>query len=152
MVTYWVVFCDIIHQVFPFFPEYVEMILSYSVSDPIKSHVYCSWPFCFQFRWIFCLPLCCPLPLTLVFLSGPFLIGPFSRVPLSDSVQISLPILIPWLMPCYLSLFCIINSLLRFPWALLVLVCWILVPVKNIHLIWFVSMVLRCSMHLNICR
>ena len=43
MVRYWVVFYDIIRQVFlSLLPEYAEMILSYSVSDPITSHVYCS--------------------------------------------------------------------------------------------------------------
>ena len=48
MVPYWVVSCDITHKVFlSLFPEYVEMILSYSVYDPIKSRVYCSGYFCF---------------------------------------------------------------------------------------------------------
>ena len=40
VVPYWVVFCDIIRQVFLYFsPEYVEMIL---IAYPIKYHVYCS--------------------------------------------------------------------------------------------------------------
>ena len=48
VVPYRVVFCDIICQVFiSFFPEYLEMILSYSVAYPIKSHVYCSGYFLF---------------------------------------------------------------------------------------------------------
>ena len=48
MMPYWVVFCDIVCQVFLYlFPEYVEMVLSDSVSDPIKSHVYCLRSFCF---------------------------------------------------------------------------------------------------------
>ena len=56
MVPDWVVFCDIICQVFLFlFPEYVEMILLYSISDPIKFHVYCSGYFCFA------------IPLTMLF-------------------------------------------------------------------------------------
>ena len=55
MVPYWVVFCDIIHQVFPsLFPEYAEMIFSYPVSDPIKPHVYSSgYVFPVQFTMMF---------------------------------------------------------------------------------------------------
>ena len=49
MVLYWVVFCDIIREVFLYLLlEYAEMILSYSDSDPIKSHIYCYGPFCFD--------------------------------------------------------------------------------------------------------
>ena len=43
MVPYRVVFFDIFCQVFlSLFPEYVETVLSDSVFDPIKYHVYCS--------------------------------------------------------------------------------------------------------------
>ena len=46
MVPYWVVFCDITRQAFIFlFPEYMEIFFSDSISDPIKSHVYCSGSF-----------------------------------------------------------------------------------------------------------
>ena len=49
MVTDWVVFCDIIHWVFlSLFPEYVEIVFWYSVSDPIKYHLYCSGYFYFS--------------------------------------------------------------------------------------------------------
>ena len=49
MFSYWVFFCDIICQFFPsLLPEYVEMILSYSVLYPIKYHIYCSGYFCFS--------------------------------------------------------------------------------------------------------
>ena len=48
MVPYWMVFCDMVCQVFlSLFPEYAEMVLSDSVSDPIKSNVYCKIYFCF---------------------------------------------------------------------------------------------------------
>ena len=65
MVPYWVVFCDIVCQVFlSLFPEYTEMVVSDSISDPIKSHVYCSIYFfvyytvcrsivrCYWFGWL----------------------------------------------------------------------------------------------------
>ena len=49
MVPYLVVFCDIVFQVFiSFLPEYVEMVLLDSVSDPIKSHV------CFSRYFLLC--------------------------------------------------------------------------------------------------
>ena len=49
MVPYRVVFCDIVYKVFlSLFPEYLEMVLSYSVSDPIKSHSNCSRFFYFS--------------------------------------------------------------------------------------------------------
>ena len=49
MVPYLLVFCDMIRPVFLFFfPEYVEIILSYSVAYPIKSYVYCSRYFLFS--------------------------------------------------------------------------------------------------------
>ena len=54
MATYWLVFCDITRQVFlSLFPEYVEMVLSYSISDPIKSHVYCSGFFAVTLMMLF---------------------------------------------------------------------------------------------------
>ena len=43
------VFCDIVCQVFlSLFPEYVAMVLSDSVSDPIKYHVNCLRSFFFS--------------------------------------------------------------------------------------------------------
>ena len=43
MLLYWVVFCDIVCQVFlSLFLEYVEMVLSDYFFDPIKYHVYCT--------------------------------------------------------------------------------------------------------------
>ena len=48
MVPDWVVFCGIICQVFiSLFPEYVEIVFSYSVSYPINSHVGGLRLFCF---------------------------------------------------------------------------------------------------------
>ena len=48
MVTDWVVFCDIICHVFlSLLPEYLEMVFSYYVSEPIKSHAYFSGSFLF---------------------------------------------------------------------------------------------------------
>ena len=42
------VFCDIVCQVFlSLLAEYVEMFFPDSISDPIKSHIYCSRFFCF---------------------------------------------------------------------------------------------------------
>ena len=37
----------------PLFPEYVEMVLSYSVSDPIKYHFYCSGLFAVPLKILF---------------------------------------------------------------------------------------------------
>ena len=52
----WVFFCDITRKGFlSLFLEYVEIIFSYSVSDPIKYHEYCSEYVCF------------PVPLTMLF-------------------------------------------------------------------------------------
>ena len=58
-VPYRVVFCDMVRQIFLFlFLEYVEMVLSDSIFDPIKSHVDClEIFFVLPFRWLCCLPL-----------------------------------------------------------------------------------------------
>ena len=55
VVPYWVLSYHITPQVFlSLFPEYVEIILSYSVSDPIKYHVYCfGFFFLFYSRFMF---------------------------------------------------------------------------------------------------
>ena len=43
MVPNWVLFGEIVRRVFlTFLSEYVEMVLSYSVSHPIKYHIYFS--------------------------------------------------------------------------------------------------------------
>ena len=136
-------FFDTIRQVFlSLFPEYVEMIFSYSISDPIKYHVYgFGYPPPPLFHLRFYLPLYCLLPPVLAVASVPFLIGQSAWMSISGSFQIILPILFPWLMPCHFSLCCILHGLACFPGALLVLVCWILVPGKistcSASCLWF---------------
>ena len=152
MVPYWVVFCDIVCQVFlSLSPEYVKMVLSDSVSDPIKYDVYCSRCFCFA------------VPLTMLFasvLSVATGVGgcwwtisaravlvevdfwQFSNnLPSSYSVTYAVTFL--W---C-----CILHALVYSTGAYILLVCWILVLVKNILRLCFVPPVLICSMHGSIC-
>ena len=107
--------------------------------------------FVFPFHSQLCFSMYCMLPLVLVVVIDPFIIGPLSWISPSCSIQIILPIILPWLILRHLSLCCILHTLDRFLGALLALVCWILVLGKNIHLLCFVPMVLRCRIHPNVC-
>ena len=101
IVSYRVVFCDIVRQVFlSIFPEYVEIVLLNSVFGPIKSRVDCLRYFLvFSFRWLCFLPLYFPVPPVLVVFGGPSLLGPSSCKLLSESFQTNLQFLLLWLMP-----------------------------------------------------
>ena len=128
MVPYRVVICGIIRHFHPFFLEYVEMVLSYSVSDPIKYHFYCSRSFLFfLLHWQCCFLLCCILPPVLVVVGGPYLLGPSSLRSIAGIFQKFLQIILWWLMPLQYSLCCILHALVHFMGVFIVLVCWILV-------------------------
>ena len=120
--------------------------------------LFCLWPnkilcwwikFFLPLHWQFYLMLYCMLPLVFVVVGGQFLIGLFSWLMLSGSFQLILPILIPWLMPSFFSLCCILHVLGRFGGALVVLVCWILVLGKNIRQLCFVPLVLNFRIRTN---
>ena len=105
----------------------------------------------FPFHWRCCFWLYCPFPSVLMVVSGPSLVGKFSWMFLSGVFEIILSIVLPWLMPWYFSLCCILHALVLFPGAFIVSVCFTLVLGKNIHLLCFVPMVLICMMHPNMC-
>ena len=76
-----------------------------------------------RFHFWYCLSMCCPLPLVLVVVSGPILIGLFTWMSLCISFKIIHPILLLWLMPWHFSLLCIPHVLYHFPGALILSVC-----------------------------
>ena len=144
--------CDIIRQVFlSLFPEYVEIVFSYSVSDPIKYHVYCSGFFCFD------------VPLTILFydifsistgVGGcgwtisdmevctyvafyQFSNNPPNSASVADAIIFLITMNYKFTSPFYGSIGCI--GVLDFG------------PRKNIHLLCFVPLVLRYKIHPNIC-
>ena len=109
--------------------------------------------FVFPFHSRFYLPIFCQLPLSLVVVGGPFLLGKFVWMSPFGSFQTTPPIPLPWLMPWCLSWCCITHVLTHFLDELLLYVCcwWILGQGKSTHPIWCMPMVLRCRIHLNIC-
>ena len=151
MVPYWVLFFDIICQVFlSHFPEYVEIILSYSVAYPIKYHVYCCGYFCYAvpftmrfysllsvaigfggYEWpIYAREVC--MDVTFWKISN--------NLPNSASVADAMIFLM------------ILHSTCTGLSSGIVAVIGVLDfgPRKNIHLLCCMPLVLRCMMHLNI--
>ena len=147
-----VVLCDIIRHIFLYlFPEFVETILSYYISDPIKPHAYCSRYFCFA------------VPLTIIFaalLSIATGVGgcwwPISarailmdvsfwkfsnNIPNSDTVTEVVTFMI------------ILHSTCTGPFSggIACIGLFDFETSKNINLIFFVPLVLICRMHMNIC-
>ena len=152
VVPYWAVFGELIRQVFrSFLTEYVKMILSYYFLHQIKSHVYCSGFFLpFPSRCYF--PLCCQLKLALVVVGVPFLIVQSVCMWLFGSVK-KISLIPPhWLIPGRFSWYRIPLVLDRFLGAFQILVCFCLILGwgKNTHLLFCMSLVLRCGVHLNI--
>ena len=126
------------------------MVLSYSIFDPIKSHVSClEIFFVSSFRLLCCLPLYCPLPSVSVVVDDPYLLGTSSLWKLLDEIFQNKP-------PSYASVgrcrnisrdaaFYMHRSVLR--GHLLNRVRWILVLGKNILQLFFMPPVLICRMY-----
>ena len=75
VVPNWVVFGEIVRRGFIFFPkEYVEILMSYYIAHPIKSHVYCSGYILLAVTFAMIFVTVLSVASTLVVIDGPFLL------------------------------------------------------------------------------
>ena len=146
------VFCDIICQVFPsLLPEYVDIILSYSIPYPIKSHVYCSE--CFYYSVQFTILFAAVLPVSTgvggcgwTFYDTEVRVDVYfwklsNNPPYSDSVDDAMTFLTMLNFTC--------TGLFSGGVSVISVIVISFGPIKKIHLLCCVPLFLRCSMHLN---
>ena len=151
MVPNWVVFCEVVCDIFlTLLPEYAEVVLSDFITHPIKSHINC-YGFVSCLSYLQCdLLQNCMLPLVLVVVGGPFILGRFTLRWPFDSFQIFFTVQVLWWSPWCCESYCIWRVLAHYLDTFLRLVFFLVVVLgKSIFQIYYMPLVLRGENHLN---